>query len=228
MDSILMMLSDRFFLNFIKGDRYQYLLGGLTISLQLTLMAAVLGLVIGLLLAIAKISFKRGPVKAFADAYIAIIRGTPSVVQLTIIYFVVFASVDVPKILVATCAFGINSGAYVAEIIRAGIQAVDKGQMEASRSLGMSYFKSMRFIVVPQAIKNILPALGNEFIVLLKETSIAGYIALDDLTRGGTIIRSQTYDAMTPLLAVAVIYFLLTSLLSAGLNKLEGRMRRGD
>ena len=221
-------MSDRFFINFIKADRYQYLLQGLGVSLQLTIMAAVLGLVIGLLLAVCKITFRRGPLKAFADAYIAVIRGTPSVVQLTIIYFVVFASVDVPKIVVATVAFGINSGAYVAEIIRAGIQAVDKGQMEAARSVGLSYFQAMRFVVVPQAIKNILPALGNEFIVLLKETSIAGYIALDDLTRGGTIIRSQTYDAMTPLLAVAVIYFLLTSLLAAGLNKLEGRLRRGD
>ena len=143
-----------------------------------------------------------------AKVYLTVIRGTPVLVQLLIIYFVVFASVDINKIIVAVMAFGINSGAYVAEIIRSGIMSIDDGQFEAGRSLGFNYTQTMIYIILPQALKNVLPALANEFIVLLKETSVSGYIAIQDLTKGGDIIRSQTYNALFPLLMVAAIYLL--------------------
>ncbi|MGI6706565.1 MAG: amino acid ABC transporter permease [Clostridia bacterium] len=227
LNGIFRLFSNKLFYNFIKEDRFIFLVRGWIVSIEVTFFAAVLGVIIGLFIAIAKLSGK-GIIKAIADWYIEVIRGTPTVVQLTITYFVIFASVDIPKIVVASIAFGINSGAYVAEIIRAGIQAVDKGQMEAARSVGLSYPQAMRYVIIPQAIKNILPAIGNEFIVLLKETSVSGYIALDDLTRGGTTIRSLTYDAMTPLLTVAYIYFLMTASLSALLSKFERRLRQSD
>ena len=160
--------------------------------------------------------------------YLTVVRGTPVVVQLLIIYFVIFGSVDVSKVLVAIVAFGVNSGAYVAEIIRSGIMAVDGGQMEAGRSLGMSYGTTMRSVILPQAFKNVLPALGNEFIVLLKETSVCGYIALQDLTKGGDIIRSQTYDAFLPLIAVALIYLIVVVCLSQLLKKLENCLKKNE
>ena len=144
------------------------------------------------------------------------------------LYFVVFGAVDVDKILVAIIAFGINSGAYVAEIIRSGIMSIDRGQMEAGRSLGLSYSSTMNMIILPQAFKNVLPALGNEFIVLLKETSVCGFIALQDLTKGGDIIRSQTYSAFLPLIAVAMIYLLLVVIFSKLLEKLEKRLKRNE
>ena len=150
------------------------------------------------------------------------------VLQLLIIYFVVFGSIDVNKVMVAIIAFGINSGAYVAEIIRSGIMSIDRGQMEAGRSLGLSYFQTMRLVILPQALKNVLPALGNEFIVLLKETSVCGFIALQDLTKGGDIIRSQTYNAFLPLVAVALIYLFLVMILSKGLQILETRLKRNE
>ena len=227
LDGIFMFFSDKLFAAFIKDDRFMHILDGLLTSIQITLIAVVIGLVVGLFMAIFKIMGKK-PLSTIADIYISIIRGTPVVVQLTIIYFVIFASVDLPLILIAAMAFGLNSGAYVAEIIRAGIQAVPKGQMEAARSLGMGYAKSMRFVIIPQAIKNILPALGNEFIVLLKETSVSGYIALDDLNRGGIIIKNITYDAFTPIISVAYIYWLMTSSLSAIQRSFERRLRQGD
>jgi polar amino acid transport system permease protein len=149
-------------------------------------------------------------------------------VQLLIVYFVIFASVDVSKVVIAIIAFGLNSGAYVTEIIRAGILAVDKGQTEAGRSLGLTTRQTYRYIVLPQAIKNILPALGNEFISLLKETAVVGYIGLQDLTMGGDIIRSRTYDAFVPLITVALIYLLIVIGLSAALKKFERRLRRSD
>ena len=151
-----------------------------------------------------------------------------AVVHLLIIYFVIFGSVDISKMVVAIIAFGVNSGAYVAEIIRGGIMSIDKGQMEAGRSLGLSYVQTLRLVILPQAFKNVLPALGNEFIVLLKETSIAGYIALEDLTKAGDIIRSQTYDAFMPLAAVALIYLALVMLLSALLTRLEKRLKKNE
>ena len=156
------------------------------------------------------------------------IRGTPVVVQLLIIYFVIFASVSVDKIIVAVMAFGFNSGAYVAEIFRSGIMSIDNGQMEAGRSLGFTYSQTMFYIVMPQAFKNVLPALGNEFIVLLKETSVSGYIALQDLTKGGDIIRSQTYSAFMPLFAVALIYLVMVLIFTKLVNMLERRLRNSD
>lgn len=160
--------------------------------------------------------------------YLTVIRGTPVVVQLLIIYFVIFGSVNVSKVLVAIVAFGVNSGAYVAEIIRSGIMSIDKGQFEAGRSLGLSYLQTMVYIILPQAFKNVLPALGNEFIVLLKETSVSGYIALQDLTKAGDIIRSQTYTAFMPLIAVAVIYLAVVMLFSFLLGKLERRLKNNE
>ena len=165
---------------------------------------------------------------ALCKIYLTVIRGTPVVVQLLIIYFVIFGSLDVNKVLVATLAFGLNSGAYVAEIIRSGIMSIDRGQLEAGRSLGMSYSKTMFWIILPQALKNVLPALGNEFIVLLKETSVSGYIALQDLTKGGDIIRSQTYNAFMPLLAVAVIYLAVVMLFAKLLAILEKRLKKNE
>lgn len=220
-------LSDKIYLSFIKEDRYMYLVNGWVVSIEITAFAAIIGIVIGVLLTIAKI-MKKPPLTQIADWYVSVIRGTPVVVQLTIIYYVILANSNLPKIIVASIAFGINSGAYVAEIIRSGIQAVDRGQTEAGRSLGLSYGQTMRFIILPQAIKNILPALGNEFIALLKETSISGYIALEDLTTGGNLIRSVTYESMTPLLTVAYIYFLMTLILSSILARFERRLRTSD
>ena len=162
------------------------------------------------------------------NLYLTIIRGTPVVVQLLIIYFVIFGSVRIDKVLVAILAFGINSGAYVAEIVRGGIMSIDQGQFEAGRSLGFNYTQTMWYIIIPQTFKNVLPALGNEFIVLLKETSVAGYIALADLTKGGDIIRSQTFSAYLPLLAVAAIYLFMVIILSNLQKLLERRMRTSE
>ncbi|NLY43920.1 MAG: amino acid ABC transporter permease [Clostridiaceae bacterium] len=221
-----------FILNFINENRYMFIVKGLGITLEVTFFAIILGIIIGFIMAFAKLSnFKIGQFKIFnflATLYIDVIRGTPAVVQLLIIYYIIFGSMNVSKVIVAVIAFGINSGAYVAEIIRAGILAVDHGQMEAGRSLGLSHVATMRYIIIPQAIKNILPALGNEFIVLLKETAIVGYIALEDLTKAGDVIRSRTFDPYMPLLSVALIYLLLTQILSRLLGKLERRLRQSD
>jgi len=219
--------SHKLYLNFIAENRYKMLINGLGITLQVTFFAIILGILIGFVLALAKLS-KFKAFNGLASVYIDVIRGTPVVVQLLIMYFIIFGSVDVSKILVAVIAFGINSGAYVAEIVRAGILAVDRGQMEAGRSLGLSYGATMWYIIIPQAVKNILPALVNEFIVLLKETAIVGYIALEDLTKAGDIIRSRTYDPYVPLLSVAIIYFIITTILSKFLARLERRLRQGD
>mgnify|MGYP001369114021 CR=1 FL=1 len=220
-------LSDAIYINLIKEDRYLLFIKGLGVSLKLTIYAAILGIIIGLLVALARMT-KNKVLNKIALLYIDLIRGTPAVVQLVIIYYAILGSSSLSKIGVASVAFGINSGAYVAELVRAGIQAVDKGQMEAARSLGFSYGQSMGYIIIPQAVKNILPALVSEFIVLLKETAIAGYIALDDLTRMGDIVRSRTFDAYTPFIVVALIYLYVTSILTYFLGKLERRMSVSD
>ncbi|MBQ7402558.1 MAG: ABC transporter permease subunit [Lentisphaeria bacterium] len=221
-----------FYVNFIKDNRYKYLLEGFWITLQITFFSVLMGIIIGFGVAVVRSTADQTGKLQLLDwicrIYLTVIRGTPVVVQLLIIYFVIFGSVNVDKILVAVIAFGINSGAYVAEIIRGGIMSIDKGQMEAGRSLGLSYWQSMREIILPQAFKNVLPALGNEFIVLLKETSVAGYIALQDLTKGGDIIRSQTYDAFFPLIAVALIYLVVVMFLSWLLGRLEKRLKRNE
>ena len=164
---------------------------------------------------------------AICNVYLTIIRGTPVIVQLLIMYYVVFVSLN-NKIFVAVIAFGINSGAYVAEIVRSGIMSIDKGQTEAGRSLGFSYGQTMWYVIMPQAFKNVLPALANEFIVLLKETSVCGYIGFMDLTRGGDYIRSRTYEAFLPLIAVALIYLVIVLILTALVAKLERRLRTNE
>ena len=220
------------YLNFIKDNRWKYIVNGLGVTLRVTLFAVLIGIAIGFVIAIIRSTYeKTGKLKILnflANIYLTVIRGTPVVVQLLIIYFVIFASFRVDKIFVAIVAFGINSGAYVAEIIRSGIMSIDPGQMEAGRSLGFNYIQTMWHIIIPQAFKNVLPALGNEFIVLLKETSVAGYIALEDLTKGADIIRSQTYSPFIPLLSVAVIYLGIVMLLTFLLKKLERRLRSSE
>ena len=190
------------------------------------------GILLGFIVAIIRSTYdKTGKMKILnflCNIYLTVIRGTPVVVQLLIIYFVIFGSVRIDKVVVAVIAFGINSGAYVAEIVRGGIMSIDQGQFEAGRSLGFNYFQTMINIILPQALKNVLPALGNEFIVLLKETSVAGYIALQDLTKAGDIIRSETYSPMMPLLAVAVIYLTFVMILSFLIKQLERRLRNSE
>jgi His/Glu/Gln/Arg/opine family amino acid ABC transporter permease subunit len=209
-----------------------WLLKGLWVTIQITIGSTLLGLVIGTFLAIIKSiqnsGKKVGPLGWFVDIYLTVIRGTPVMVQLLIIYFVVFATSSPNTVLVAILAFGINSGAYVAEIIRAGIEAVDKGQMEAGRSLGFGYGSTMRLIIIPQAVKNVLPAMFNELITLLKETSIAGVIALEDLTRAAQQIRSKTYDAFMPLLTVALFYLVLVLGLTMVMKRLERRLKQNE
>lgn len=226
------MLQERFYDNFIKDDRWEYIWDGLAVTLQVTFFAVLVGIIIGFLIAIIRSTYdKTGKMKIlnfFCNIYLTVIRGTPVVVQLLIIYFVIFGSVDISKVFVAIMAFGINSGAYVAEIFRSGIMSIDNGQFEAGRSLGFNYPQTMRYIIMPQAFKNVLPALGNEFIVLLKETSVSGYIALQDLTKGGDIIRSRTYDAFMPLLAVALIYLVMVMIFTKLVNMLERRLRNSD
>jgi His/Glu/Gln/Arg/opine family amino acid ABC transporter permease subunit len=225
-------LWNRIYDGLIVQDRYMYLVKGLGITLFVTLFAGILGFIIGLLIAVIKVLAQNNkymkPFEVLANIYLTVIRGTPMMVQLLIIYFVILASVDIPKEIVAVIAFGINSGAYVAETIRAGILAVDKGQAEAGRSLGLPMGKTYRFIILPQAFKNILPALGNEYIALLKETAIVGYIALVDLTKAYQKIATSTYDAAIPLYTIAIIYLIIVLLMTAGLNVLERRLRKSD
>lgn len=229
---MLQSLQDRFYLNFIKDDRWMYIVDGLKVTLLVTFFAVLIGIVIGFLVAAVRSTYdKTGKLKilnVLCQIYLTVIRGTPVVVQLLIIFFVIFSKVNIDKIPVAIMAFGFNSGAYVAEIFRSGIMSIDGGQFEAGRSLGFNYVQTMRYIIMPQAFKNVLPALGNEFIVLLKETSVAGYIALQDLTKAGDIIRSRTYDAFMPLIAVALIYLAMVLIFTKLVNMLERRLRNSD
>lgn len=224
-------LSSRFHAAFIEGNRWILYFQGLGITLVIAIFAGLLGIIIGTILALMKLSTKEDGKPTIwniiASVYVDVIRGTPSVLQLLIMYFVIMASSNNP-ILVASLSFGINSGAYVSEIVRGGILAVDKGQMEAGRSLGLSKAATMRYIILPQAIKNVIPPLGNEFITLIKETAIVGYVALSDLTRVANQIASKTYDAFMPLIGAAVIYFVIIKILTILLDNLERRMRRSD
>lgn len=229
----------KFKLNFITGKRYMYLIDGLKNTITITVFAVLLGVFLGFICASVRYTYEefvpereRGfgsLVLTFFNwmvkLYLTVIRGTPVVVQLMIIYFGIFAAVNVSKTGVAIIAFGINSGAYVAEIVRSGLSSVDRGQLEAGRSLGLSYLSAISKIIIPQAFRNILPALGNELIVLLKETSVAGYIALNDLTRGGDTIRGVTYNSM-PLYAVALIYLVVVMILSRFVTKLENNLKK--
>lgn len=218
--------------NFIIDNRWKYITKGLKTTLIITICSAVLGLILGFLVAFVRVTHDKNSsltvLNWICKIYLTVVRGTPTMIQLLIMYYVVFKSVNVDKVFVAVMAFTINSGAYVAEILRSGIMSIDNGQFEAGRSLGLNYRITMLFIVLPQAIKNVLPALCNEFITLLKETSISGYIGLTDLTRGGDIIRSNTFDAFMPLILVAIIYLIFVQLLTMGVSKMERSMRRNE
>ena len=221
-----------FYQNFIAEMRYMDLLNGLKTTLIITIFSVLLGFIIGFLVSIVRSTYdKTGRLKILnfiCNIYLTIIRGTPVVLQLLITYFVIFASVRIDKTFAAVFAFGINSGAYVAEIFRSGIMSVDNGQMEAGRSLGLSYNTTMWSIIMPQALKNVLPALGNEVIVLLKETAVAGYIAISDLTKAADVIRSRTYEPFFPLIGVAIIYLIMVMGLTKCVSILERRLRESD
>ena len=225
-------LQNKFYNDFIKDDRWRYLWDGLGVTLQITFFAIIIGIILGFIIAVIRSTHDMtGKMKvgnAICKFYLTLFRGTPVVVQLMIIYFVIFAAVDIDKTFVAVIAFGLNSAAYVAEIFRSGIMSLDRGQFEASRSLGLNYSRTMISVIMPQAFKNVLPALANEFIVLLKETSVSGYIALQDLTKAGDIIKGRTFDPLLPLIAVALIYLILVVGLSALVSRLERRLRSSD
>ena len=227
MEGVLYELTNSIYINLIREERYLMLIRGLRVTLEVTLYSVILGIIIGMITALIRITEPRGLVQ-LATTYVEVVRGTPVVVQMVIIYYAILAGSNLPKVIIASIAFGINSGAYVSELIRPGIQAVPRGQMEAARSLGLTWTQAMRFVIVPQAIKNILPALVNEAIVLIKETAVVGYIALDDLTRAGNIIRGRTFDAYTPFLLVALVYLYTTTTLSILAGKLERRLRESD
>ena len=213
---------ESFTFNFIEGSRWKYITNGLLVTLKVTFFAVLIGLMIGVVVAMIRSSFDQTKdemqpglgktlmtaLNAIAQVYLTVIRGTPVVVQLLIGYFVIFVS-STNTVLVAIMVFGINSGAYITEIIRGGIMSIDRGQFEAGRSIGFNYVQTMRHIIIPQAIKNVLPSLANEFIALMKETAVCGYIGLMDLTKGGDVIRGRTFSAFMPLLAVALIYLIL-------------------
>ncbi|MCP1110630.1 His/Glu/Gln/Arg/opine family amino acid ABC transporter permease subunit [Lachnospiraceae bacterium PF1-21] len=225
-------MGERLYDALIDGGGYKYIISGLGNTLFITFFAVLIGILIGFIVAMVRATYDRTGKGFLPDLicriYLTVVRGTPVVLQLMIIFYVVFASVNIPKVLAAIIAFGLNSGAYVAEIFRSGIMAVDAGQFEAGRSLGFTYSQTMRLIIMPQAFKNVLPALCNEFIVLLKETSVAGYIALQDLTRGADIIRSQTYDAFPPLIIAAAIYLVMVVIFTKLVSILERRLRSNE
>lgn len=224
--------SAKFYANFIKDDRWLGLVSGLKVTIIVTLEALLLGVIIGFIVAIIRSyhdkTNKLKILNAICIVYLTVIRGTPTMIQILIMYLVVFGSSSLDSIIIGGIAFGINSGAYVAEIVRSGIMSIPIGQTEAGRSLGLNYAQTMRLIIVPQAFKNVLPALVNEMIVLIKETAIIGYIGEQDLTKAAMIIQSRTFDAFMPLLAAAVIYLALVMLLTFFMNKLERRLRNSE
>ena len=230
-----------FYQTFILEDNYQYFVKGLGTTLTVTIFALIIGVIIGVLVAIIRSAYDQQPerkkglllkiLNGICKVYLTVIRGTPMMVQLLIMWFVVWASArstDSNMMKCAILAFGINSGAYVAEIFRSGIMSIDKGQMEAGRSVGLTYAATMRYIIIPQAFKNVLPALGNELITLVKETSVVTVIGLRDLTKGAMIIQSKTYQAMVPYLAIAAIYLVIVMFLTWVMGKMERRLRQSD
>lgn len=212
----------------ILDDRYKYILSGLLNTVVMAFFAVIIGIILGLIVSIIRndyeVNKKHKILNFISKMYVEIIRGTPVILQLMIIYYVIFKSVNINIILVGIIAFGINSGAYVSEIIRSGIKSIDKGQMEAGLSLGLKYKQVMKLIVLPEAFRNILPSLGNEFITLLKETSVGAYIGIIELTKSGDIIASRTYDYFFPLIIVAIVYLILTLSLSKMVNIMERRL----
>ncbi len=221
-------MKDSLYKTLIVDDRYKYILSGLTTTVIIAFFAVIIGIIIGTLVSLIRNNYevnKKGKIlNKICEIYVNVIRGTPVILQLMIIYYVIFKSVNINITLVGIIAFGINSGAYVSEIIRSGINSIDKGQLEAGLSLGLSYKKTMKLIILPQAIKNILPALGNEFITLLKETSVGAYIGILELTKASDIISSRTYDYFFPLIIVAIIYLIMTLGLSKLVNLMERRL----
>lgn len=236
-------LREEFIGNFITDNRWRYLLKGLGNTLVITLFAVLIGIAIGIVVATVRTTYDKNcesmrlrggagywllrAADGICRLYLTVIRGTPVVVQLLIFYYIIFVSSN-NSILIAIICFGINSGAYVAEIFRGGIMSIDEGQFEAGRSLGFNYAQTMIWIVVPQVFKMVLPTLCNEFIVLLKETSVAGYVGITDLTKGGDIIRGRTFSAFMPLIAVALIYLVMVVVLTNLVRKLERRLRRNE
>ena len=234
-------LKESFIFNFIEGARWKYITNGLLVTLKVTFFALLLGIAIGVVVAMIRSSYDQTKdemqpgfgktlmtgLNNLARLYLTVIRGTPVVVQLLIGYFVIFVSTT-NTVFVASMVFGINSGAYITEIIRGGIMSIDPGQFEAGRSIGFNYIQTMRHIIIPQAFKNVLPSLANEFIALLKETAVCGYIGLMDLTKGGDVIRGRTFSAFMPLIAVALIYLLLVIFFSWMIGKLERRLRSSE
>lgn len=230
-----------FILNFIQEERWKFITTGLKNTLIITFLSLILGVLLGVIVAIVRSSYdkthqemRKGIKKSLfailngiCKIYLTVIRGTPVVVQLMIMYYIIFAS-SRNSLMVATLAFGVNSGAYVAEIVRSGIMSIDEGQFEAGRSLGFDYKRTMLYIIIPQAFKNVLPALANEFIVLLKETSVAGYVTIRDLTMGGNIIRAATYSAFLPLIAVAIIYLVMVMFFTWLVGILERGLRKSE
>ncbi len=226
---------------FLTKNRWRFITDGLLATLQITLFACILGILIGMVIAMVRSTYDKnyksmrsktgkillGFFNGICKVYLTVIRGTPVLVQLMIMYYIIFASSN-NGVFVATIAFGINSGAYVAEIFRSGIMSIDHGQFEAGRSLGFGYIRTMWYIIIPQAFKSVLPTLANEFIVLLKETSVAGYVAIADLTKGGDIIRSATYKTYLPLLTVAAIYLVLVMFFTYLVGRLERRLRNSE
>ena len=238
-----MSLKEQFVLNFVDDSRWKYLVNGLKNTVIITVMSLLLGVVIGIVVAMIRSTFdktcedmkRKGglgyylffAIDKLCKIYLTVIRGTPVVVQLLIAYFIIFASSN-NGIMVASIAFGINSGAYVAEILRGGIMSIDNGQFEASRSLGFNYVQTMIYVVIPQVFKTVLPTLLNEFIALIKETSIAGYVGIMDLTKGGDIIRGRTFSAFLPLFAVALIYLIIVVFLTNVVGRIERRLRKSE
>ncbi len=238
-----MSLKEQFILNFVDDNRWKYLVNGLKNTLIITLFALLIGVVIGIIIAMIRSTYdktahevKKKNVVAYiffwiinfiCKVYLTVIRGTPVVVQLLIMYFIILVSSN-NGVMVASIAFGINSGAYVAEILRGGIMSIDQGQFEASRSLGFNYIQTMAYVIIPQVFKTVLPTLLNEFIALIKETSIAGYVGIMDLTKGGDIIRGRTFSAYMPLFAVALIYLVIVMFLTYVVGKMERRLRKNE
>ena len=234
-------MKEDFILNFIEDNRWKFLTSGLKNTLIITFWALLLGILLGVIIAIIRASYdktassmRKGPKKfifwlinGICKIYLTVIRGTPVVVQLMIMYYIIFAS-SRNSLFVAIISFGINSGAYVAEIFRSGIMSVDEGQFEAGRSLGFNYLETMRYIIIPQAFKTVLPTLCNEFIVLIKETSIAGYVGIMDLTKAGDLIRGRTFEAFMPLIAVAIIYLVTVIVLTKVFSIIERRLRKNE
>lgn len=226
-------LKEKFYKTLIFEDRYKFFLDGFKNTISIALVACIIGIIIGAVVALVKVenyyTGRRPILNKICNLYLTVIRGTPVVLQLLIMFYIIFVKAPLESALyVAMLTFGINSGAYVAEIIRAGILSIDQGQVEAGRSLGLSYGETMRVIVLPQAIKNVIPPLFNEFITLLKETSVAGYVTVTDLTRAAEIVRTRTFDAFFPLIVVALIYLVLVVGLGRVQQWLEKSLAKSD